>query len=163
MEQLHFSPVLSCEPSLPRPGGNSALSRRDWLIGVEVDPLGAGDLHHSSMQAGVGDQLDHALRYLWGSEDKQSGSVLTLWSHRDATQNYVSLLPGGWRISPFSPPSTPTSLKQGFTYSRIPNLLILLLKSSLNFTNLPILSSCSTERSRGVLTKAGHTTLMRTP
>lgn len=42
---------------------SSGSSRRHWLIRVKVDPLGAGDLHHSSMQAGVGDQPDHALGY----------------------------------------------------------------------------------------------------
>lgn len=68
-----------------------------------------------------------------------------------------------YNVAASFPPSTSIILKQGISYSRIPNLRILLLMSSLNFTNLPILSSCSTERSRGVLTKAGHTTLMRTP
>lgn len=54
------------------------------------------------------------------------------------------------------------SHKCDVTYCKTPNLLILLLKSSLNLTNLPMLSSCSTESSRGVSTKAGHNVLIRT-
>lgn len=67
-------------------------------------------------------------------------------------------------IAPFMiPPFTSKTIKQESAYSKIPNFSILVLKSSLNFTNLPMLFSSSTERSRGVLTKAGHTALMRTP
>lgn len=39
----------------------SIFSRRHWLIGVKVDPLGAGNLHHGPVQAGVLDQPDHTL------------------------------------------------------------------------------------------------------
>lgn len=32
------------------------------LVAVEVDPLGAGDLHHGAVQSGVCDQPHHPLR-----------------------------------------------------------------------------------------------------
>lgn len=93
---------LTCSILLLGSRKESSLSRRHWLIGVKVDPLGAGNLHHSSMQAGVGNQPDHALRYQWRSGDKRGPSVMTLWSswiaawvredHGGATYSYVSII-----------------------------------------------------------------------
>lgn len=74
----------------------SAVSRRHGLVGVKVDALGAGDLHHGSMKAGVLNQSDHALGYQGGSVYKHNRCHAQpkghLHQHLNATYSYVSII-----------------------------------------------------------------------
>lgn len=61
VSQVWQQELLACSILVLGSRKGSSLSRRHGLIGVKVDPLGAGDLHHGPIQAGVLDQPDHTL------------------------------------------------------------------------------------------------------
>lgn len=56
-------------------------SGRHGLIGVEMDSLGAGDLHHRSVQTGVRDQPHHALCYQRRPAGQQEEKHTLLFLH----------------------------------------------------------------------------------
>lgn len=61
VSQVWQQELLACSILVLGSGKGSGSSRRHGLIGVKVDPLGAGDLHHGPIQAAVCDQPDHTL------------------------------------------------------------------------------------------------------